>query len=323
MTPRRYLEDLVRMVCAERTRSGPDALVRALATRQHGVVARWELLALGLSRDTIGRRVRSGQLVRVYPGVYAVGHAVLTLNGRRMAAVLAAGPDAALSHRDAAALHRLRTGGGARFDVTTTGAVRDVRGLSVFRTATWPPGHVTVVDGIPVTTVCRTIADLAGVLTDQALDSVLARTEFEQYDTTDLDAVVAALRGRRGSGPARLGAARERFAVLGAVLTRSEGEILLREVLARHGLPEALMNHPVSGDEVDAIWPDVQAGIELDSWKFHRGRVRFVRDRAKLRRLTLAGYAILPFSGSDLVHDPAGLAAQAAALLRSRSDRVR
>lgn len=278
---------------------------------------------LGVTTDAVGRRVRSGQLLRLYPGVYAVGHRELTRNGRRMAAVLAAGPDAALSHRDAAALHRLRPSSSSHFEVTTTRGRRRVPGLRVRRTAVWGACDVTVVDGIPVTSVCRTLVDLAGVLSDQALDSVLARLEFEQYDTRDLDGVVAALHGRRGPGPARLQEARARFQALGAVLTRSEGEVLLREVFARHGIPEAQMNHRVAGDEVDAVWPDLRAGVELDSWRYHRGRVRFVRDRAKLRRLTVAGYAILPYSGTDLVHEPAALAAEVAALLAARGSRMR
>jgi very-short-patch-repair endonuclease len=323
MTPRAYLTDLVRSVCADRTHGGPDERTRALAARQHGVVARWELLCLGLSRDMVGRRVRSGALRRLHPGVYAVGHACLTLNGRRMAAVLAAGPDAVLSHRDAAALHALRPSSGTRWDVTTSGTVRRVPGIVVRRTDAWRPHDVTIVDGIPATSVARTLYDLAGVVGEQALDSAFAQADLLRLDLGDLDVVATTLRGRTGPGPARLARARTRFDAVGAILTRSEGEELLRALLADFGLPPAVTNRHVGGDEVDVVWPEAMVGIELDSWKHHQGKVRFVRDRAKLRRLTLAGWTILPYTAFELRADPGLVASETLALLKARASKVR
>jgi hypothetical protein len=299
-----------------RIAAGPT--IRALAGLQHGVVARWQLRRLGVGAHAIRDRVARGELIVLWPGVYALGHAALSGPGTHMSAVLAAGEHTALSLRHAGATHGLRPTSAAWIDVTRAGGPRTVAGVRVHLTRRWHPDDVVIVDGVPVTAVCRTIVDLSDVVTDQGLDSILARAEAAQLDVSGLDAAVARVRGRRGPGPARLRAARERIAAYGAVLTRSEGEVRLRELLTQAGLPDPVMNLPIGGDELDAGWPALRAGIELDSWEFHNGRVRFVRDRAKLRRMTLAGWTILRFSGHDLVHRP-GLVLRETGQLLSRA----
>ncbi len=207
--------------------------------------------------------------------------------------------------------------------VTTSGPARRIPGVHVRRTAVWREHDIAVVDGIPVTSVARTLVDRAGVVTEQALDSAFAQADLQRLDLGDLDAVTTGLRGRTGAGPARLARARARFDAVGAVLTRSEGEERLRGLIDDFGLPPALTNHHVAGDEVDAVWPGPKVGIELDSWTYHQGKVRFVRDRAKLRRLTLAGWAVLPYTAFELRDDPGLVAAQTRELLEARSSRMR
>ncbi|HEY3020607.1 MAG TPA: type IV toxin-antitoxin system AbiEi family antitoxin domain-containing protein, partial [Solirubrobacteraceae bacterium] len=177
-----------------------DAAVAALAERQHGVAARWQLLALGIGAGAIKYRLASGRLHEIHRGVYAVGHRVLSMRGRWMAAVLAAGRGAVLSHRAAAALWGIR--GGTAVEVTSERHCRRA-GLLVHR-ATLPPDEVTTRAGIPVTTVARTLLDLAAVLPRHDVESAFHEAEYQQRtDLTSLDALVARYRGQRGTATIR------------------------------------------------------------------------------------------------------------------------
>lgn len=141
-----------------------DRALAALADAQHGVVAAAQLVAVGFSESAIGRSVSAGRLRRLFRGVYAVGHQRLTAEGRWMAAVLACGPGAALSHRDAAALWDLRRVGSRSYvEVTVpgSGGRRQRQGLRVYRSPGCP---VTEHMGIPVTPPERTLRDLARVV---------------------------------------------------------------------------------------------------------------------------------------------------------------
>jgi predicted transcriptional regulator of viral defense system len=149
-------------------------VIAALAVRQHGVVSRGQLLDAGVSDKAMERRLESGHLVRLHRGVYAVGHAQLRPEGRWLAAVLAAGPEAALSHRSAAALHGIREVSGA-LDVTTTRRVA-VRGVVVHRTTVLDARDVTTRRGVRATTLARTLVDLAGILTAEQLGKLLRET---------------------------------------------------------------------------------------------------------------------------------------------------
>src|SRR4051812_18421112 len=148
----------------ERTR-----LVAELAARQHGTVSRKQLRELGFSDDAIDRRVRADQLHRVFRGVYAVGHPVLPSWGRAHGAVLAYEPGALLSHRTAAELWGLTRTSRWQIDVTTTRKVRGQRGIAVHYTRSLHPDDVDAVDGIPVTSLARTLLDYAAVETKRWL----------------------------------------------------------------------------------------------------------------------------------------------------------
>jgi predicted transcriptional regulator of viral defense system len=143
----------------------PDRKLGELAARQHGVVARRQLDTLGLSDTMVRDRVARGQLVRLHRGVYAVGHDRLRREGRWLAAVLAVGDGAVLSHRDAAALHALRPPGDhLRWEVTTSGRASSTRTIQVFRTSALDADDVTSLAGIPVTSIARTLVDMAGIV---------------------------------------------------------------------------------------------------------------------------------------------------------------
>src|SRR3954454_1840875 len=154
--------------------SDTDATIAALAGAQHGVVARPQLLQAGLTAREIQRRMESARLQILHRGVYAVGHKVLTLHGHWMAAVLACGPDAALSHTTAAAARDLRRAGTAiHVTVPGRGGRQAPRGVTLHRSPTLTPAQIESHRGIPVTNVARTIIDLARTVTDTELERIV------------------------------------------------------------------------------------------------------------------------------------------------------
>lgn len=281
-----------------------DATVGALAARQWGVIARRQLLDAGLTHAMVGRRVRSGRLLRLHRGVYAVGHARLRREGHWLAAVLAAGPPAVLSHRDAAGLHDLRAANHARVDVTTTQDRRG-EGIRVHRTTVLDEEDVTTLRGIPVTTVARTLVDLAGVVPRDHLARALK--EAARRNVLDLTAIEATLdrtRGRRGPGHAALSQAIEEHTALGLSTTRSSLEDAFRRLLRGAGLPFPTTNAHIEGLEVDAIWHGRRIAVELDGWAHHHTREAFQRDRERDATLTVAGWTVLRFTHHDVVRRP-------------------
>lgn len=249
--------------------------------------------------------MRSGELLKLHRGVYAVGHAHLRPNGYRLAAVLAVGPGAALSHRDAAALHGLRDGGGTRIDVSTAAERRSTRRIRVHGRRRLGADDRTTVDGIPVTTIARTLVDLAEVVAPDALNKAL--NEAERQRTLDVRAIEEALgrrRGRRGPGTAKLRAALNELEHHGAQLTRSPLEDRLLPLLDAHDLPRPATNAHVEGYECDAVWAQARLVVELDGWDTHKTRRAFQHDRTKANALTAAGWTVLRFTHDDLVRRP-------------------
>ena len=284
-----------------------DKIVARLAERQHGVVAARQLAAIGLSRNAVSARAQAGRLHRVHRGVYAVGHPVLTVNGRRMAAVLAAGPGAALSHASAAALWEIRPTSATRIDVSVRSAAGRARrpGLRIHRAARLRRDEITVQQGITVTTVARTLLDLAATSSPRALERALDEAEIQQlYDRTSLDALVRAHAGERGAA-ALAGALRHDA---GTTATKSELEELLLSICDRHGIERPAVNADVAGLEVDFLFAKRRLVVEADSWAFHRTRRAFERDRERDAILARAGYPTLRFSHRQLTREPAMVA---------------
>lgn len=260
-------------------------------------------------------RTGSGHLLRLHRGVYAVGHVRLRREGRWMAAVLAV-PGAVLSHRDAAALHGVRPPHDGAIDVTTTGRGRVARGVRVHRTRTLDPADTTTRAGIPVTSVARTLVDLASVVQPHQLLAALNEAERRRvFDLRAIERNAERLRTRRGGGHAALRAALERLAESGVQLTRQELEERFRALVAEGELPPASLNAAVERFEVDAVWARQRLAVELDGWETHRTRDAFQRDRAKSNALTQAGWRVLRFTYADVVWRPARVAAQIGAVL--------
>jgi very-short-patch-repair endonuclease/predicted transcriptional regulator of viral defense system len=260
--------------------------IAALAESQHGVVARSQLLALGLTVAAIDHRVRAGQLRRMHHGVYAVGHRVLTADGRRLAAVLAAGAGAVLSHGSAAAAWELRPPSSGLIHITVPGhAGRERRvGLKVHRSVTLRPGDVTHHRGIPITTPARTIIDLSRTLKGRPLEHVVDLADQRGLiDFADL----------RRANSASLQAVLQRYT---AAPTRSELEERFLALCDDHGLPRPETNKRIEGIEVDFVWRDARLIVEVDGYRYHRSPSAFEADRERDVTLTAANWVVLRFT---------------------------
>jgi hypothetical protein len=292
----------------------PDAVLAKLAAQQHGVVARHQLAPRGVTRSMLERRLRSGHLVPLHRGVYAVGHRVLTWNGHWLAAVLAAGPGAVLSHREAAALQQLRPSNRTLVDVTVA-SQRRVPGIQLHRAAV-PANEVTAVAGIPVTSVARTLVDLAGVVSATTLRKVIDEAErSNRLDLTSVEDVLTRIRHRRGRGHETMRHALADFRAAAATVTYSALEERFVTLLDAHGLPRPLTNANLHGIQVDAYWPSQRVVVELDGWAFHHTRQAFQRDRERSTALTLEGFVVLRFTYDHVVRRPTWVADRVARAL--------
>lgn len=292
-------------------------MVRDLAAAQHGVVARRQLVEAGLTARKIDGQVARGELVLLHRGVYALGHRQLRREGFWLAAVLAAGSRAVLSHREAAALHAIRQSNRARIDVTAPGRRRSQAGIELHHAPTLHSDDITVVEGIPVTTVARTLIDLATVVAPNQLAKAI--NEAERLRLFDLRAVEEArerVRHRNGPGHARLAAALAEQRALATTLTRSVLEDAFLAAIRTAGIPIPRTNAPLHGYEVDALWPAERLVVELDGYAYHRSPRAFQHDRTKSNVLATAGYTVLRFTHDDVTRRPAATAA----IVRGRLD---
>jgi predicted transcriptional regulator of viral defense system len=289
-----------------------DRVIAELADRQHGVVATWQLLAFGLTYDDIRYRARVGRLHRIHHGVYAVGYATLTPKGHRMAAVVAYGPDAVLSHRSAAA-HWDIGPGFWKIEVTTPNSRRSRKGTRVHQ-ATLHPEDVTIHDGIPITSVARTILDLASQPNDDRLTRLIEDADRKQrFDLRALDRAIA--RRPNAAGVRRLKAALAAYR--GPADTRSKLERDFRALIAKAGLPEPGYNVLVAGLTVDVYWPQWKLVVELDGEPYHTSPSAFETDRIRDAILQKAGLRVLRVTGKRLENEPAAVLADIVELSRS------
>jgi predicted transcriptional regulator of viral defense system len=305
-------------ICVDRNSSGErseddvDRAIARLAGRQHGRVARRQLVALGLSDDVIDYRLARSRLHVVYRGVYAVGHDVPTREGNWMAAVLAGGEGAVLSLRDAGSLWGIRPSSRPRIDVTTPRSRRPRPGIQ-FHRSPLPSDEVTTMDGIPVTTVPRTLFDLATVPRPRQLERALNEAEIRHlWDELSLLDLLRRYPRRAGSRVVRT-VLEARNA--GAKVIRSDLEVEFLEFVDEAGLPEPEMNDEVEGLEVDCVWREQFVVVELDSRTFHLTAAAFEQDRERDRILQAAGWRPVRVTSKQLKHAPARLQADLRKLL--------
>jgi Transcriptional regulator, AbiEi antitoxin len=296
-----------------------DERIADLAGGQHGVVARGQLAALGLGENSIDHRLRLGRLHRLHRGVYSVAHRVVSREGRWMAAVLACGPGAVLSHRSAAALWGIRDPSSWAIEVTTSTKSRS-RGSIQRHFAMLPADEVMTHLGIPVTTVPRTLFDLAAVSSVDEVEHALRESEYLRlYHRLSLPDLLERYPGRRGS-PA-IGECLRRRADLPSGRARSWLEREFLPFLRRNGIPRPRLNVWLQVDgkpiQVDCLWPG-NVVVELDGFAAHGTRVAFRQDRARDRRLRVAGYGVTRIAPEQLDDEPEALAADLRALLGAR-----
>lgn len=268
-----------------------DHLIARLASGSRGLVTRARLLDAGLTPRQIERRLASGHLHPLHRGVYAVGHTALPPFARELAALLACGPTAHLSHRTAAVAWYMLPPAPGPIHVTVSGSHRrGPVGVHLHRT-TRP--DATQRDGLPLTSALRTLADLAS-------------TGSPELDRAVNEAII-----RRLATPDEL----RRFTPDAATPTRSEAERRLLALIRRAGLPRPETNVRVSGHEVDALWKAQRLVIEVDGYAFHGSRAAFERDRARDADLLAAGYRVLRVTWRQSTEQPEAVAARLGAAL--------
>lgn len=282
-----------------------DRLLTPIAERQHGLVTHRQALDAGLTRDQIHRRLLTGRLTQLRTGVHAVAGAPRTQEQVWLAAVLASGDGAALSHASAAALwslrHRPPTEG---IHVVTAGHNRvRLPGVVHHRSGLLAPADLTVHRQVPTMAVARTFAEVAGamgpVLTGRSLDDALRRR------ITTIEAVRACHARLAGPGRRRLRDLRDvlRHRMPGYDPGGSDLEIRALKVLVGAGFPMPVQQHRVRIDGrsrlIDLAYPERMLAIELGDWAYHGSRSSYAEDRARTRQLQRLGWTVVEFTSDD------------------------
>jgi len=256
-------------------------LIARLAATQHGVVTWAQCLRAGLTAESISRRIRAGRLHRIFRGVYAVGHAKLSNEGWWMAAVLACGNAAVLSHRSAAELWRLLSPRTGLVDVLVPGTSgrRQRHRIRLHRSTTLTQPQTARRLGIPVTNPARTLQDLTRSASPDELSRARRQAEFFGYRIEPVDQKPIAM-------------------------ARNELERRFLRLCQRHHLPIPHVNAPLLGYEVDFLWPFAKLVVETDGYEAHSGRATFEHDHRRQARLVAAGYEVLRFTWRQVLEHP-------------------
>jgi predicted transcriptional regulator of viral defense system len=280
-----------------------DAEIARLAGAAHGVVTRGQLLAAGVSAEAIRTRMRRGTLIRVHPGVYRVGHEAPSVEARYLAAVWAGGEGALLYGRAAAWLLGLVAGRVVPPAEVLAPGERRIEGVRVVRCRALDVRDAFAWRGVPVTSVARTMVDLASMLSLDALARAFHEAGIRFGTTPDeVDAVLA----RR---PNARGAAKLRAVVHGdAPVTLSTLERRFLRLLRDHGLPLPETNQVTDGRRIDCRWPQHRLTVELDGYRYHRSRHAWELDRRREREARARGDDFRRYTWGDITHPRALLA---------------
>jgi Transcriptional regulator, AbiEi antitoxin len=271
-----------------------------LAARQHGVVSTKQLEKLGYGKNSVAKAAKVGRLHRVHRGVYVVGHQRLTWHGRCMAAVLAASPSVA-SHLSAGWLWGLLQSQPGTLHVTCRQS-RHAKRPFVTHTADLARADLARRDGIPVTSLARTILDLAVDSRERTVGRFIRRADDDKtFDLRAMEDLLGRTKGHRGQPKVR--AALEIYDDT-APFTRSDLEKRFLGVVREAGLPVPSMNCFVGGYEIDAYWADARFGVELDIFGTHGSRLSFEEDRERDDELLLAGIETTRVTGPRLAREP-------------------
>jgi predicted transcriptional regulator of viral defense system/very-short-patch-repair endonuclease len=271
-----------------------------LAARQHGVVSTSQLEQLGYGKNSVAKAAKVGRLHRVHRGVYVVGHHRMTWHGRCMAAVLAASPSVA-SHLSAAWLWGLLQSRPGTLHVTCRRS-RHAERPFVTHTADLARADLARRDGIPVTSLARTILDLAVDSRPRTVGRFIRQADDDKnFDLRAMEDLLDRTKGHRGQAKVR--AALEIYDETPA-FTRSDLEKRFHEVVIAARLPAPSMNCFVAGFEIDAYWAEARFGVELDIFGTHGSRLSFEEDRERDDELLLAGIETTRVTGPRLAREP-------------------
>ena len=279
-----------------------ERVILDIAVKQHGVVTRDQLVGAGISTDVVDRRLKHGSLKRLHRGVYVV-EPLRPTRMPEMAAVLACGESAVISHWSAARLWVIaQPEHSAPVDVTVTrGDRRRMTGIRVYRFKHMAATEITRLDGIPLTTVARTLVDLASVAEQRALEQALARADREGL--TGLEEIRALMREHT----ARPGVAKLRMLIDGAdqpAFTRSEAEERFLKLLRKADLPAPAVNVKVGRYEVDYLWRTERLVVEIDGFAHHGSRWSFESDRRRDAELAASGLRVMRVTWRQIAVEP-------------------
>lgn len=275
--------------------------VAACARRQHGVVTRPQLLAAGMSPDTVHRWLTATRLTALHRGVYQVGPVALP-HTRVVAAVLACGPAAVVSHSSAAALWQLIQIRGRMplIDISVERGERRRPGIRLHRVRAFTADEVTKLEGIPVTTPARTLVDIAHALTDRALERALIEAlGSHRVGRAELLAVLARHEGRPGLRRLRALVQMDHVG-----LTRSKAEDRFLALIRKALLPVPEVNVEVAGNRVDFFWRAERFVVEIDGFAYHSTSGRFEKDRERDASLVAEGVRVTRVTWRQLVKEP-------------------
>jgi very-short-patch-repair endonuclease len=290
--------------------ASPEQVIRRLASKAHGVVTRAELLNAGITPEQIRQRMDKGLLLSVHRGVYRVGHHAPSVEARYIAAVKACGDGALLAGHAAAHLWRLIKGSPPQPEVLTP-SDRRVNGVRIHRARRSELPRPAMKQGIPLTTVPRTLVDLASSLPEPAL----ARACHEAgvlYKTTpkQVDVVLRQL----PNAPGRKKLERVLHGEVPVALSRLESRFL--QLLREARLPLPVTNKVAGGHRVDCRWPEQRLTVELDSYRYHNSHYAWEKDRLREREARRRGDEFRRYTAKDVFEDPDDLLRDLRELLR-------
>jgi very-short-patch-repair endonuclease len=309
----------VRLVSGRRISVAPgslEELIGEIAGAQRGRVSRDQLREAGINRHVIDRRVRRGSLIPKHPGVYMVGHAADVELGDEIAALLACGPTAMLSHHSAATLWGLRPGRARPIHVTVPDGDHGMRpeGVIVHRTVL-PTERATHRD-VPITSPARTLLDIAGGLPARDVEYILEEGLGPKQLLSEAE--VAEVAERAGGHPGA-GTLRRVLATRTGTLTESRAQRRLLELIREAGLPFPKTEQPLLGYRVDLFWPELKLVVEVDGYLSHGTRGAFEHDRRRDARLQAAGFTVIRLTARDIEYRPWAVIAVLAQAIHQRA----
>ena len=273
-----------------------------------------QLAAVGINHNAIGIRCRRGMLHRLHHGIYLYGPGNLLPGTRELAAVLAGGPSAVVSHLAAAGLWSLvRYADREGVHITAVGrSPRSRAAIHIHRVADLPPDERRLKNGIPVTSPARTLLDFASQASGDELERAIAEAYALRLTTeAELRRVLNRHPHRAGARALRLELDRER----GPALTRSEAERLMKLLAREADLPPPLTNRMIAGYRADFVWPEQRLIVEVDGFQFHGHRLAFERDRKRDAAHVLAGYRVIRITWRRLTEERVAVAVMIARAL--------